>query len=564
MMTNFSNLTRRTFLQTSARTALAGTALSFAQPRAGAQEPPSRPNVILIITDDQGFGDLGIHGNPHIRTPNLDRLAQESIEFTRFHVSPVCAPTRASLMTGRYNYRTGVVDTYIGRAMMHSDEITLAEVLGGAGYKTGIFGKWHLGDNYPLRAIDQGFQEALVHNGGGIGQPSDPPGNMYQNPVLFLNGNATRFEGYCTDIFFDAALQYIERNCNRPFFAYIATNAPHTPLQIADRYVQPYLDMGLNDDTARVYGMVENIDENVGKLLRKLDDLQLAENTILIFMTDNGNQQNRYTAGLRGRKGTVYEGGIHVPFIIRYPQRWQMPRKIDNIAAHIDIMPTLLQACGVPLPDVKIDGQSLVPLLEGETPEWDRTLFFQWHRGDEPEPFRDCAVCTPRYKLINGKELYDLENDPAEEHDIAAENPKIVQELRRRYEEWFKDVSSTRGYAPPRIHLGTEHENPVTLTRQDWRGPQAGWNKDSLGYWEVYTANSGMYDVILRVFPREQPSRIHFKLGDVHLQHQLDPNMSFYIFEEVQLPEGEGRLEAWVEVEGRDVGVSYVDVRKVK
>jgi len=304
-------LNRRTFGK------LAGASALMTSAAFNGQTQNQQPNVILVITDDQGYGDLGVHGNQEIQTPNLDSFATESVHFKNFYVCPVCAPTRASLMTGRYNYRTGVVDTYLGRAMMFGDEVTLAHSLGEAGYKTGIFGKWHLGDNYPMRPDDQGFQEALVHKGGGIGQPSDPPGNTYFDPVLYHNGRDKKYEGYCTDIFTNATIDFIEKNRNQPFFAYLSTNAPHTPLQIHDKYVQPYLDKGLDETTAKVYGMITNLDENMGRLLSRLDELDLSENTIVIFMTDNGAQQSRYNAGLRGRKGTVYEGGIRVPFYIR-------------------------------------------------------------------------------------------------------------------------------------------------------------------------------------------------------------------------------------------------------
>ncbi|MDQ3651361.1 MAG: sulfatase-like hydrolase/transferase, partial [Acidobacteriota bacterium] len=261
-----------------------------------------RPNVILIITDDQGHGDLGFHGNPKIKSPNIDRLARESTRFVNFYVSPVCAPTRASLMTGRYNYRTGVVDTYLGRAMMHPDEVTLAEMLSRAGYRTGIFGKWHLGDNYPMRPMDQGFEESLIHFGGGIGQPSDPAvpgGSSYFDPVLQHNGKQVKTKGYCSDVYTDAAINFITENRNKPFFTYLAFNAPHTPLQVPRSYFEQYKGMKLDrsefpstghtlpanvdsDTTAKVYGMVTNIDDNLGRLFSKLEELRIADNTILI------------------------------------------------------------------------------------------------------------------------------------------------------------------------------------------------------------------------------------------------------------------------------------------
>jgi len=551
----------RTFASALGCAALAGGSAAYAQPTG-----QRRPNVVLIMTDDQGFGDLGRHGNPHIKTPNLDRLHDESLRFTQFYVCPVCAPTRASLMTGRYNYRTGAIDTYLGRAMMHADEVTMAELLGGAGYRTGIFGKWHLGDTYPLRAMDNGFQESVVHHGGGIGQPSDPPGNRYFDPVLKHNGEAKRYTGYCTDIFTDAAMAFIEQNREHPFFVYLSTNAPHTPLQIAEEYVEPYRAMGLEEETAKVYGMITNIDDNVGRLMKKLSALGVAQDTIVIFLTDNGaqgsrHQPSRYSANQRGRKGSVYEGGIHVPCFVRWPAALEGGKAIDRIAAHIDLLPTFLDACGVACPDeLHLDGRSLMPLLAGEATAWpDRSLFFQWHRGDEPEPFRACAVRTQRYKLVDGKELYDLLADLGEQEDVAGQHPDVVAKLRAEYEAWFKDVSETRGYAPPRILLGAPQENPVTLTRQDWRGAQ-GWSDRDLGHWEVDVVQGGLYDCTLRFTPVRTDTTVTLKLGGLRQQQQVAKGSEACVFREMPLDAGPGRLEAILRFNGRSAGVRYVDV----
>ena len=522
------------------------------------------PNVLLIMSDDQGYGDLSLHGNSHLQTPNLDSIGRQGVQFTQFHVSPVCSPTRASLLTGRYNYRTGVVDTYLGRSMMHSEEVTLPEVMSRAGYRTGIFGKWHLGDNYPLRSIDQGFQQSLVHTGGGLAQPAGPPGNGYFDPILSRNGRSERHKGYCTDIFTSAAVEFMEQNRSRPFFAYLATNAPHTPLEIDERYVEPFRKAGLDDVTAKVYGMVANLDENAGRLLDSLRKFELEGDTIVVFLTDNGPQQRRYNTGMRGLKGSVYEGGIRVPCFVRWPGRIEAGTKVDRIAAHIDLMPTLLDWCGVRNPDLKLDGRSLGPLVNVEPATWpDRTLYFQWHRGDEPQPFRASAALQQRYKLVDGKELYDLERDPEESTDIASQHPNVVAGMRKGYEDWFRDVSSTRGYAPPRIHAGTKHENPVTLTRQDWRGPRAGWTEESLGHWEVDVRSGGRYRVTLRMPPSAASGEARFSLNGTSITQTFSAGASEVRFDEVKLRRGSGRLEAILVQASNEIGPHYVDLEKL-
>lgn len=521
-----------------------------------------RPNVIVLITDDQGYGDLSIHGNPHLKTPALDSIAENGAQFTQFHASPVCSPTRASLLTGRYNYRTGVVDTYLGRSMMRTTEVTLPQVLAASGYATGIFGKWHLGDNYPLRAMDRGFREALTHKGGGLAQPSGPPGEGYFDPVLQFNGAERQTRGYCTDLFFDGALEFIERHRKQPFFAYVSTNAPHTPLQVDPKWTEPFTRMGLDDTTARIYGMVANLDHNAGRLLAKLRQLALERDTILVFLSDNGPQQKRYNGGMRGLKGSVYQGGIRVPCFLSWPGRVPPGTKADRIAAHIDLFPTLLEACGVPLPPGRqIDGRSLLPLVTGGPQNWpERRLFFQWHRGDAPEPFRNSAVRTQQWKLIDGRELYDLTQDPSESNDLAPSLPQVVDELRRSYSEWFEDVGRA-GYAPPRIQLGTKHENPVMLTRQDWRGPRAGWDADSLGYYEVESTQRGPYEITLRFPTLTEPRIAELEFRGQVQQAEVPAGSTEARFSSVFLAPGTGRLEGRLTSGEQAVGAHYIQVR---
>ena len=563
-----------------------------------------RPNIILIMTDDQGYGDLGVTGNPVIRTPHLDRLAGGSARMESFYVSPVCAPTRASLMTGRYNYRTRVVDTWLGRAMLDPEEETLAEILNKAGYATGIFGKWHLGDNYPMRPQDQGFEEVWVHRGGGIGQPSDPPGGegKYTDAVLFHNGQPIQTKGYCTDVYFESALEWIARShsAGRPFFAYLPTNTPHFPFNDVPRRLYEYYraqDVSPSqfpqleghplprewdsDRLNRIFAMITNIDENVGRLVDKLQELDLTDNTIIVFMVDNGPNTRRYVAGMRGMKSEVYEGGIRSPFWVRWPARLT-PGSSDRIAAHIDVMPTLLEAAGVPLPrGLPIDGRSLLPLLEGEVLDWpDRTIVIQSHRGNLPQRYHNFAARTQRWKLLNasgfhaetlpsspGFELYDMQEDPLEEQDLAGRRPEILLQMKAAYDSWFDSVSSSRpdNYAPPRIHIGTPYENPTVLTRQDWRSNPdfpAGWQRDSCGHWNVYVSRAAVYDFLLRFDPGPEPGSARLRIGDTERVQQLGAGTATCTFSGVELLQGETDIEAVLQHGRKQRGVHQLEVHQ--
>ena len=542
---------------------------------------PSKPNIILIMTDDQGWAQVGFHGNPHIRTPTLDRMAAESTEFTQFYVEPKCAPTRAALLTGRHGYRSRVVDTYLGRTLLDPEAVTLAELLAADGYATGIFGKWHLGDNFPLRPMDQGFQETLVHRGGGLGQPAGPPGNTYWDPVLEHNGESKRYEGYCTKIFTDALIGFIRANRDQPFFGYLATNVPHGPFDVDEEWIEPYREMGLPERTARVYGMIEEFDQNLDRLLKELDALSLAEHTIVIFLTDNGPTQQTFTAGLKERKGSAYDGGTRVPFLFRWPGHVEPGRQVDRIAAHIDLVPTLLEAAGAKAPSQPFDGVSLWPLLSGSTAaeDWpDRTIYLQNHRGDIPQLNRNVSARTQRWKIVQplGKatdpmppgaefELYDMTSDPGETTNLANEHPEIVEKMRWGYEEWFREVSS-RGFEPVRSHLGSQQEPSTTLSRFDWRGDyddRAG--EDALGYWPVVIERQGRYNVVLRFAgPLPAEGRARVSVGDVTVEQVVAAGSASCEFSSVELKAGPTRLEGLVEYEGLVRGASFIDVGVVQ
>ena len=425
----------------------------------GAEKLPelrgARPNVVLIITDDQGYGELACHGNPVIESPNLDRLHSESVRFTSFHVSPTCAPTRAALMTGRHEFKSGVTHTILQRERLSLDAVTLAELLSKAGYQTGIFGKWHLGDETPYRPAQRGFHESFIHGAGGIGQSysgscGDFPGNKYFDPLVLHNERVETTNGYCTDVFFAEAIKWIGANRSRPFFAQIATNAPHAPLVCPAEYQEPYQRAGLDEKTAAYYGMITNIDDNIGRLLEALQKQQLEQNTLIIFMTDNGHALGGgYNAGMRGQKGTPYEGGTRVPAFFCWPERLDTGVDVPALAAHIDFFPTIIDLCAATIPDgLVLDGRSVLPLLENPRAPWpDRFLFThvgRWEPGKAAETkYVNCAVRTQRFRLVNNKELYDIAHDPGEQENVIGNNPAEVARMRVAYDQWWGEVQSS-------------------------------------------------------------------------------------------------------------------------
>jgi arylsulfatase/arylsulfatase A len=557
-----------------------------------------RPNIVLIVTDDQGYGDFGVTGNPVIATPHLDAMAARSVWMRTFYVSPVCSPTRASLLTGRYNYRTRCIDTYLGRSMMEPAEITIAEVLRDAGYATGIFGKWHLGDCYPMRAMDQGFEESLVLRGGGLAQPADPPENArrYTDPILVHNGKLERTAGYCTDVFFGAAMEWIKQShaAGKPFFAYIAPNAPHDPFHdvpedLRKQYAQKdmaqltVLTPGQParrgpeiDALERIAAMITNVDENVGRLLSALDAEGLGENTLVIFLVDNGPNTARYVGPFRGYKSEVFEGGVRSPLWMLWPGKLNPGFARDEAVAHIDVMPTILDACGVRPPEaLKLDGRSFWGLATGQPVSWPaRPLVIQTHRGDVPQRRHQFMIRDGEWKLLHASgfgresfsgephfELYKVAADPGESKNLAGAEPEVVARLLAEYDAWFDDVSNTRpdNYAPPRIHLGTEFENPVTLTRQDWRGGT--WADDAIGRW-IVTFEAGTYEVKATFTPKEKTGEVELRIGDLVKQVSIAAGADSCRFDPIAVPQGDTELQMVIDHGGAKRGVYQVEVRK--
>lgn len=473
----------------------------------------THPNILFILCDDLAPGDLSCLGNPYFQTPRLDALAAESARVTRCCSGPLCTPARAALFTGRHPYRTAAVDTYIGRSMLHPDEITLPQLLKTVGYQTGLFGKWHLGDCYPLRPCDRGFDESLWHRGGGLRQFANPGHcdgrDGYFDPLLTRGGDLVESRGYCTDIFTDAALEWIRaRPAGKPWFAYVAYNAPHTPLEIGEEWLVRHQD--LPQQWQKLYGMVANIDHNVGRLLDAVP-----RDTLVVFTSDHGpcpsaafEGRSRWNGGRRSWKGAMYEGGVNVPCFVRWTGQIP-PGDVNALMNPIDWLPTFAAACGFALPtDRAIDGVNLLPVLRRQAAPPDRAIVMQWHRGDVPQRFRNAAVITPRWKWyrtdpLAPDELYDLPADPTESRNLAANHPELCAQFAAQYERWFEDVSITRpnNFAPPRIIIGHPAAPVTHLTLQDARllGTWEGWGTTFPAYWLVDVHQAGDYEFNLHL-----------------------------------------------------------------
>ncbi|MDA7937704.1 arylsulfatase [Pirellulales bacterium] len=532
----------------------------------------SRPNVIVIMTDDQGYGDIGCHGNPIIKTPCIDRLHEESLRLTNFHVSPYCTPTRAALMTGRYPARTGAYRTSSGRTMLHRDEKTIANIFSNAGYSTGMIGKWHLGDNAPHRPQDRGFQEVLWHRGGGVGQASDYYGNDYFDDTYERNGVFEKFTGYCTDIWFHEAKTFIERHQKEPFFLYLATNAPHGPYRVAPKWSEPYRGSVLWKNGANFYGMIANIDHNLGLLRQHLKDLDLTDNTILIFMTDNGTSNGitkgdlptgsfrGFNANMRGKKSTIYEGGHRVPCFIHWPTGgFDKGKDFHGLTAHLDILPSLLDLCGIPLPENHHpDGYSFVAnLYDSSLPSHRQHYIAQLHGGagftHPEEPWDTSCVCKASWRLVNRDELYNLQKDPLQLKNVASDNAKIVAELRLLYEQFWNSISPRM--KPVAIDVGSPAENPTKLCSQDWYLPVGNppWNFSMInrrtpiiGPWHIMIKQDGRYRITLRQQPEQVTKPLFAKRASLTIAdttYEADvPDGSSYVHFTVDLPAGKTEL----------------------
>jgi len=547
---------------------------------------PAAPNVIFVITDDQGYGDIGCHGNPALKTPNLDRMARESVQLNNHHHDPLCSPSRAALLTGQYAARNGVWHVIQGRHLLNPAAVTMADVFAADGYRTAMFGKWHLGDNYPFAPQYRGFEETLCHRGGGIGELPDYWGNNYVDDVYFHNGEPTRCEGYCTDVFFDAALEFIDANKQAPFFIYLAPNAMHAPHIVPDLYAAPYLLQGIPEERAKFYGMIANFDENMGRLFARLKALDLDDRTLVIFTADHGTAAgfdpatgDGFNAGLRGKKGSVYDGGHQVSFFMRWPRHLPAERKVSQLTAHIDILPTLIELCDLQrAPEIAFDGISLAGLATGDVDELPERSIIVHLQPDQPRKWHQTAVLNGRWRLAHEAELYDVERDRAQAHDVAPDFPQVAAALRCDYDLFWNEMQDcfTQMVAIP---VGAPYENPTLLSARDWH-PTEGrvpWRQswiddpayDATGFWWIDVAQPGPYRIELRTHSREadQPMNItsaSLTLGDKDWTKDVAEGLSHVAFE-VELRAGVTRLFTSLSDAnaGRERGAYYTYVTKI-
>ena len=492
-------------------------AMSIAPQASHSAETSRLPNVIFLLTDDQGMGDFSCHGNPVLKTPHLDRLQRECVRFVDFHVAPMCTPTRGQLMTGQDAVRNGATSVTGGRSFIRRGVPTLPEMLMAGGYRTGLFGKWHLGDNFPHRPLDRGFQEAVYHLGWGFTAAPEFANTLFDGRC-FHNGVEEKFTGHCTDYWFSKAMDWMkhQQDQQQPFFCYLPTNAPHAPHIVGKEYSQPYMGRGPAD----FFGMIAQIDDNVGRLETFLRNSGLRDNTIVIFATDNGGTSGvkTFNAGLRAGKTTFYDGGHRVPCWVRWPEgKFVAPQDINTPTQVQDILPTLLELCTVAKPNnAQLDGVSLAAILQGKATSLPERMFVVQYSRAKLEKWQCCVVWN-QWRLVHGEELYDVQADRAQQHDVASSNPSIVAKMRAHYERWWTQLEPKIGEFV-RTSLGAEQQPLVPLTSSDWQDvycDNAGHVRRAEGgprggHWNVQIERPGRYEIALRRWPRE----VDLALGD--------------------------------------------------
>jgi arylsulfatase B len=579
----------------------------------------ARPNVIVIMTDDQGYGDIAAHGNPIIRTPHLDKLHSESYRFTDFHVNSFCAPTRAALITGRMSDRTHVHSTVYLRNHLNIKETTMAEFFKASGYNTGHFGKWHIGANYPYRPIDRGFDDWVGIGDGGLGEVGEYWGNDRMNDTYIRNGKWEKIDGFNTDVFFDETMRFISENKEDPFFVYLATNVPHGPMNVRQEWREAYdnVEFELRErpwgDTKDLFATLTRFDQNIGRLRDFLKSNNIDKNTILIFLTDNGsaNGTHIFNDGMRGGKGSLYDGGHRVPLFIHWPAGGiDKPTDIDRLTAHIDLLPTLIDLCNLNTPDrghLKLDGRSLAALIKDKNSAWEDRLIINHVQNVVDRQIKDKSsiVYTERWRMINKKQLYDIKEDPSQKNNVAAQNPEVISDLSNKYDAYWTELDMDNN-PYPRAIIGSENQEVIDLNSYNWiKGVSAPHSYhqrhvltavEGIGFWPVEIAKTGKYQLDVRRWPKEldhpisaglpansksdisvlgkpvvigegvaiPTSKVRLKVGDKVLEKAIGEGDVSAVFEMI-LAEGKINIEAWlIDSKGREKQAYFVYVKPIK
>ena len=529
-----------------------------------------RPNVVFILSDNQSYYEMSCHGHADIKTPHIDRLADQSVEFTNFHAPPFCSPSRAVILTGRYAMRSGVFTTIAGRSILHKDEKTLPQFLKPHGYHSAIFGKWHLGFSYPYRPQDRGFDEVFVHGGGGVGQMEDYFGNSLFDTTFIHNGQVSPSKGYCTDVLFDRAMDYVEakHKAKQPFFCFVSTPVTHSPHHGPKELVAQLKSEGIQGNV-QLYAQVQNLDANIGRMMKKIEELGLADDTILVYASDQGMNDRGAPHG-DNRKGLGYDPAHHVPFMLRLPGA--KPKVISRLAGMIDFFPTILDLCGIKRPD-NADGISLKPLLlETKGYPKDRTLIIQCPRSRQATKWRNSAVKTDRWRLVNGAKLYDVTVDPRQNEDLSGKHPNIVNQLRNAYEAYWADLPDQATTLSRHLLGHPDCRDEVALNGMDWYRGGSPWNngaynRPSIGAWAVTISEKGRYQFECRRFPRAAgkpagASGAEIKIGDRTAKIDLSEEAKKATFE-LTLKAGDYDLEAWFANGKKRFGALWVYVKKL-
>jgi arylsulfatase A-like enzyme len=481
--------------------------LTLAHTHAAELRADQRPNIVVILADDQGWGDLSVHGNTNLSTPHIDSLARDGALFDRFFVCPVCSPTRAEFLTGRYHPRGGVWNVSTGGERLNLDEKTIAETFKAAGYATGAFGKWHNGTQYPYHPNGRGFDEYYGFCSGHWGD--------YFSPPLDHNGQLVHGNGYLIDDLTDHALTFMENHRSRPFLCYLPYNTPHSPMQVPDRFYAKFKNAEIKlrhqgaqqEDlamTRAALAMCENIDWNVGRVLAKLGELKLADQTIVLYFSDNGPNSWRWNGGMKGRKGSTDEGGVRSPLLMRWPGHIKPGTRVTQIAAAIDLLPTLAGLAGVAVVSTKpLDGRSVAPLLLGKGADWpDRMIFSHWNGR--------VSVRTQQYRLDDTGKLYDMSADPGQTRDTAKQQSEVTARLSQAVAEWKKELLPNLkidnrpfpvGYREfPITQLPARDGVPHGKIQRSARAPNCSFftnwtSSEDRITWDINVANSGRYEV---------------------------------------------------------------------